>query len=1287
MSSLNEAHNREGNVRGALHLQKTHGLFITRRKKSWYYALGMITVLLLAYWVMLLLDRPTQAIAKRFTQVSAGSYHTLGISSQSQVYAWGWNGNGQLGTGSTTDATTPVAVQTVGTPMDGKVITQVVAGGNFSVGYSLALASDGTVYAWGANNNGQLGDGTTTNAVKPVKVALPTGTVVTRISTGAGFSIALTANNEIYAWGQNNYGQLGNGSTVSSTTPVLVNTGGVMTGKTIIDIDSGTYNSLALASDGTIFAWGRNNYGQLGDGTTSDRSNPIKVQTPAGVTFTSISAGGGYGWTHNEEIAHSLATTNDGRVYAWGSNLFGQIGGAASSSSTTPVSLSPLGPMTGKKITSVVAGAGHSMAIDVDGKLYAWGKNYSYQLGDGTASNTSTPVAVNVPADKKFISIAAGGYDAAHSAAVDVDGNVYAWGRNSNGQLGDGTTTDQINPTLVKLVGTPSAPVNIAAAASDGSVTVSWAKEVATRDDTVTAYRVEYRKVGETNWHIIDTSAAAMSQTITGLVNEELYQVRVAALAKDEPGDYSTTIFARPHATPTITAISPDIGSIAGNESVTITGNNFTVKNRAVNQVSVGDTFSSVVASDGTVHSHGDGNKGQLGNGTNTNSSIPVAVKTTGTPMAGKTIVQVANGASHSLALASDGTVYTWGSNNDGQLGDGTTNDSSIPVAVKTTGTPMAGKTIVQVASGGSFSLALASDGTLYSWGSNNKGQLGNNATANSSTPVAVATVGTSMAGKKIVQVAAGKNHVVALASDGIAYVWGDNDSGQLGNSVTTSQVMAPVAVKTFGTPISGKTIIQVTAGDKHTSILTSDNMIYSWGSNTFGQLGDGTTNDSPAPVALKTSGTPMAGKTIVQIDAGAEHSLALTVDGTVYSWGSGASGQLGNNTTANSSTPVAVNTTGTPMAGKAVVQIDAGGKHSAALAEDGTAYMWGQNTSGQLGNNTTSNSPAPVSVVIDKPSSLASAAPKVTFGGLEATNIQIVDSTKMIVTNPAHAVGLVPVSVDLGDGDTAYQATKSNGYTYITVPNAPTNLTAVPLENGIKLNWTTPSDSGGSPIVDYTVQYSDDNGLTWHTYPHASTTATGMTIPSGTLNPGTKYSFKVAAVNKAGVGTYSNTVVAQLVYITVQAAANVDIAITPSGSSTMSSNKSDVLVATNSPSGYKLSLAAATTDRRLLNGSSAIQPTTGSMNSPTALSGVSWGYRVGGIGGFGTATTIESNTSATAYTWAAVPAMGIPDVIRTTSIAKPIAEPTTVWYGASVAGAQQSGVYKSTVTYTAITN
>jgi len=337
---------------------------------------------------------------------------------------------------------------------------------------------------------------------------------------------------------------------------------------------------------------------------------------------------------------------------------------------------------------------------------------------------------------------------------------------------------------------------------------------------------------------------------------------------------------------------------------------------------------------------------------------VPVAVTTSGV-LNGKTITQVAAGTYHSIALASDGTVYTWGYNSYGQLGNGNNTDSNVPVAVLTSGV-LSGKTITQVAAGNNHSIALASDGTVYTWGYNGYGQLGNGTSGpgtNSNVPVAVYTSGV-LNGKTITQVAAGYNHTIALASDGTVYTWGDNYYGQLGNGDNTNNSNIPVAVDMIGV-LNGKTINQVAAGRYHSIALASDGTVYTWGYNYFGQLGINSNTDSNIPVLVSGA---LIGKTITRVAAGGSHSIALASDGTVYTWGRNNYGQLGNENNTNSSVPVAVNTSGV-LSGKTITKVAAGDSHTIALASDGTVYTWGYNGLGQLGNGNNTSSSVPVAV------------------------------------------------------------------------------------------------------------------------------------------------------------------------------------------------------------------------------------------------------------------------------------------------------------------------------------
>ena len=445
---------------------------------------------------------------------------------------------------------------------------------------------------------------------------------------------------------------------------------------------------------------------------------------------------------------------------------------------------------------------------------------------------------------------------------------------------------------------------------------------------------------------------------------------------------------------------------------------------------------------------------GQLGEDSTADKAVPVAVNTTaGTgDMDGKTIAQITAGTYHTCALDTLGQVYCWGDNGTGQLGDNTTTNSWTPIAVNTTaGTgAMNGKTITQITSGANHTCALDTLGQVYCWGDNGFGQLGDNSTTNSWTPVAVnTTAGTgAMNGKTITQITSGANHTCAIDTAGQVYCWGENAYGQLGDNTTTGRT-TPVAVNTTvgAGAMDGKVIAQITAGSTHTCALDIAGQVYCWGLNSAGQLGDNSTTNRWAPVAVNTTaGTgDMDGKTITQITAGYTHTCALDTLGQVYCWGYNSRGQLGDGSFSNDPTlvPAAVNTTAgvSAMNGKVIIQIVAGAVHACALDVAGSIYCWGYNNPhGTLGNNYHTNSPVPVCVhtIYDGTGSVLRGtgcnyelAVVMDAGGTPALCVDVVIASgglSLTCTTTAHSAGFV----DITFSDGVSEEILLGGYEYV---------------------------------------------------------------------------------------------------------------------------------------------------------------------------------------------------------------------------------------------------------------
>ena len=343
-----------------------------------------------------------------FTQVGVGAMGSLALSSTGQLYAWGDNNFGELGNGTMTGSSVPVAVAAGAIP-PGTTISQIAAGGF----HNLALSSTGQLYAWGDNLDGELGNGTTTGWSVPVAVAagaIPPGTTITQIAAGFSYSLALSSTGQVYAWGDNLDGELGNGTTTGSPVPVAVAAGAIPPGTTITQIAAGGHQSLALSSTGQLYAWGDNIHGELGNGTTTSSPVPVAVSAgaiPPGTHIIQIAAG----------VLQSLALSSTGQVYAWGDNLDGELGNGTTTGSPVPVAVSAGAIPPGTTIVQIAAGNLYSLALSSTGQVYAWGANLLGELGSGTTTSSSVPVAVSLRAGTTIDALARGSV-AAHALAI-----------------------------------------------------------------------------------------------------------------------------------------------------------------------------------------------------------------------------------------------------------------------------------------------------------------------------------------------------------------------------------------------------------------------------------------------------------------------------------------------------------------------------------------------------------------------------------------------------------------------------------------------------------------------------------------------------------------------------------------------------------------------------------------------------------------------------------------------------------------------------------------------------
>ena len=366
----------------------------------------------------LLPTTPAAAAPPTISTVSAGAYHNCGLTSGGGVLCWGYNTWGTLGNGTHIDSPTPAWVSGLGTGV------VAVSGG---LEHTCALTSSGGVKCWGGNGHGQVGPNQGSNSTTPVDVSGLGGGVVA-IGAGRDHTCAVTSSGGVKCWGRNDTGQLGDGTTALRYTPVAVS--GLDAG--VVSVSGGGAHSCALTSSGAVLCWGWNAYGQLGDGTTTNSLTPVPVSgLDSGVV--AISAGS----------AQTCALTSGGAVLCWGYNGSGQLGDGTTTNSSTPVAVSGLGSGVG----AISAGDHHTCALTNGGGAQCWGYNGYGQLGDGTTTGSLTPVGVS-GLGTGVVAIGAG---YAHTCAAFSGGGVRCWGYNISGQLGNGTTTDSSTPVEVRF--------------------------------------------------------------------------------------------------------------------------------------------------------------------------------------------------------------------------------------------------------------------------------------------------------------------------------------------------------------------------------------------------------------------------------------------------------------------------------------------------------------------------------------------------------------------------------------------------------------------------------------------------------------------------------------------------------------------------------------------------------------------------------------------------------------------------------------------------------------------
>jgi alpha-tubulin suppressor-like RCC1 family protein len=730
-------------------------------------------------------------------------------------------------------------------PASAATTPAVTSGG----GHSCALLADQSVWCWGRNTTGQLGDGTSTDSMIPVRVSsLPSAIAV---AAGHDHTCAIDVSHEVWCWGSNAFGELGDGTTsVQEDFPVLAQ------GVLAVQVSAGDGFTCAVTLAATVDCWGDNNFGELGDGTTADSSTPQPVTGLTGVT--QVAAG----------YFHACALESNGTVWCWGSNTFGGLGNGSTTDSDVPMLASI------ENVVYVAAGADDTCAIVSGGDLVCWGANNVGQLGTGDFVDHSLPAqVVGMTTSAQQVTL---GEDFGCAIAAVPTATAFCWGdTDGHGQLGNGSFKGDLDfPTPVFGLttipsGLPSGPQQLAAGAHHTCVLLvsgpveCWGQGF-------------FGSIGDGSTLDRDIPTSTIGLPISATSVDSVSAGIVTGCAVN--GDLTASCW----------------GQMVGDGSPLLTVHTSAVPVpslpfKSVSQVSAAFGACALVMLGGlatNVRCWGDNASGELGDNTTTDRTTPVKVH-------GLNHVQwVTTGGRHACALVQNGGAWCWGANGNGELGDGTTTDRHTPVQVA--GLPL---NLGQIGAGGTHTCALRKNGSVWCWGSGGKGELGNGSTSDSSTPVQVSGL------TGVVQIAVGGNllggdSTCALTGVGAVWCWGWNKAGQLGNG-TTSDSDVPVPVTGLS---SGVVAIANDGADACATLISGQ--VDCWGDNSVGELGDGATGGiatTPVPV----SGLFSAGSSI-STNNGAS-VCALNLSQQAQCWGWNPDGQLGDGSTIDSNVPVAV--------------------------------------------------------------------------------------------------------------------------------------------------------------------------------------------------------------------------------------------------------------------------------------------------------------------------------------------------------------------------------------------
>ncbi|XP_037077204.1 E3 ubiquitin-protein ligase HERC2-like [Pollicipes pollicipes] len=961
--------------------------------------------------------------SRRIRDVSAGSSHSAAITSCGQLYTWGLGEYGRLGHGDNVTHLTPKLVEALA---DHRVV-QVACGSRDA--QTLALTDKGLVFSWGDGDFGKLGRGGSEGCAVPHNVERLNGLEVCQVECGAQFSLARTRTGQVWTWGKGDYYRLGHGTDQHVRRPSQVE---ALRPHKVVHVGVGALHCLAVTDTGQVYAWGDNDHGQQGNGTTQVNRKPTLVHGLEGVKVSRVSCGSSHSvaWTTPEPGApaqHEPVLFPTGRD-PLGTDMFGEP-------TVEPVRTPelPLDSFTSLLTADDARGLVDLLKLSAAGRI---GQDATAALAHLLKAMGRCQPAVSAMLLETCVTeledVASGGGGAVHLPPPVVQESLhpYLGDTNLSGHVripgaeslwvefdpqccterrrDPLTLTDAGGRVLLRVPGAelrwkfgselggggswgwrftvhPVLPRGAAAAAAGSSDRrilsrpsldlVRHVLDVRAAREPGTVARLTAALAGQEAGGPLTVLVQALPEALLRQHEYEEPQVRagkqlmhsefckeLVALACELAFDRLPAI-ADSHrwswfrryclASRVMTAliqrqqlpaqfqdeVAKKIRELSGEEATDCRHLDHAVFTEDKDQQLLQwihrrpDDWTLSWGSSGVIYAWGHNHRGQLGglDGAKVKQPTPCEAFSLLKP------AQLIGGEQTLFAVTSDGKVYATGYGSGGRLGIGGTDCVSTPFLLETLQHVFIKK--VAVNSGGKHCLALTSEGEVYSWGEGDDGKLGHGSKSSCERPRLI----DALRDKRVATVACGGSHSACVTVDGHLYTWGRGRYGRLGHGDSEDQTR-PRLVET----LVGWKVVDVAcgSGDAQTLCITDDDNVWSWGDGDYGKLGRGGSDGCKVPMKIES----LSGLGVVRVECGSQFSAALTRSGSVYTWGKGDYHRLGHGSDDHVRRPKKV----AALQGKRIVCIAVGSLHCVACSQDGEVFTWGDNDEGQLGDGTT---------------------------------------------------------------------------------------------------------------------------------------------------------------------------------------------------------------------------------------------------------------------------------------------------------------------------------------------